>query len=232
MKARQTLGNNVIVKMDPENKFLETPSGLKLYVDTSFEPDKHVVRIGTVEQLPTRLLYKEKQTGFPWKTEMELKVGDRVVMYFLAVQNCLAPEKKNYIRDGEDLWIIIKYHNIYAIIGDGFVKPINGYVFVEPVEDPAWILRQEQHKRLGLELVDTRKLSKTDVTYGKIAYMGIPVEEYADDYKSDKHYNLNIGDTVVMKRIRDIPVEYEYHAKIDGGRKLFRMKRHDILATL
>ena len=35
-----------------------------------------------------------------------------------------------------------------------------------------------------------------------------------------------------MKRIRDIPVEYEYHAKMDGGRKLYRMQRHDILAVL
>lgn len=228
MQIRQTLGNNVIVKLDPENEFIQLESGIKLYVDTSFEPEKHVVRIGTVEKVPDKLYQKDA----PWKTNIEIKEGDRVVMYFLAIQNCLSPEQKKYIRKGNDVWIFIKYHNIYAVIEEGNIRPVNGYVLVEPVEDPEWIREKKLAAMKNLEIPDLREASNTNVTYGKIVYMGKPNESYHDHYKSDMHHDEQVGDTVMMKRIRDIPVEYEYHAKIDGGRKLYRIQRWDILAVL
>lgn len=232
MKVKQSIGNHVVVLLDPENKFIKTKAGIKLYVDTSFEPEKHIVRTGTVIEAPSRLTYHHKQPSYPWKTNPELKAGDRVVMYFMAIQNCLSPEQKKYTREGDDVYIFIKYHNIYAIIEEGNIRPINGYLFVEPVEDPEWVRRVMEAEEYNFVLPDMRTPSKTDVTYGKIAYMGAPNEIYADDYKSDRFHDEKVGDTIIMKRIRDIPVEYEYHAKIDGGRKLFRMQRHDILATV
>ena len=232
MKTGQSIGNHVVVLLDPENKFIKTKSGIELYVDTSYEPEKHVVRVGTVIEAPRRLIYHHQKPSYPWKTNAELKAGDRVVMYFMAIQNCLAPEQKKYTREGDKIYIFIKYHNIYAIIEENNIRPINGYVLVEPVEDPEWTRKVEKAKKFNLELPDMRKPSKTDVTYGKIAYIGAPNEAYADDYKSDEFHNEKAGDTIIMKRIRDIPVEYEYHAKMDGGRKLYRMQRHDILAVL
>lgn len=221
-------GNRVMVKLDPENEVIITESGVRLFVDTTFEPEKHVVRVGTVERIPNRLYNADS----PWRTEMELQIGDRVYMYFLAIQNCLAPERKMYIREGKEVWIFIKYHNIYCVEREGKIIPINGYVLVEPQEDPAWIAQKEKVKALGLDIPDLRGLSKTDVTYGRIAYLGKPNIAYKDDYKNDNNCDIKEGDVVVMKKIRDIPVEYEYHAKIDGGRKLYRIQRHDILATL
>lgn len=232
MRAGSGIGNHVCVKLDPANDMIETKSGLKLIVDTSFEPEKHVVRIGTVEAVPSTLVYCHKKASYPWETQMEIKVGDRVVMYFMAVQNCLAKEQKRYFHKGKDVWIFIKYHNIYAVLEENNIRPINGYVLVEPVEDPAWLAKVERLKTKGIELPDLRKPSKTDVTYGKIAYMATPNRRYADDYKSDEYHNEKVGDTIIMKRIRDIPVEYEYHAKMDGGRQLYRMHRHDILAVV
>lgn len=232
MNVKQTVGNHVVVKLDPKNEYIVTESGIKLFVDTSFEPEKHVVRIGTVIEAPRTLTYHQKKSGYPWKTRPEIKAGERVVMYFMAIQNCLAPEQKKYTREGDDIYIFIKYHNIYAVIEEGNIRPVNGYVLVEPIEDPEWERRTNEAKKINLILPDLRQASKTDVTYGKIIYMGPPNEEYADDYKSDAHHNEKVGDTVIMKRIRDIPVEYEYHAKMDGGRKLFRMQRHDILAVV
>lgn len=232
MEAKKAVGNNVCVKLDPTNDVIETPSGLKLMVDTSFEPEKHIVRVGTVVKTPETLVYHHKKSGYPWKTTMDLKEGDRVVMYFMAIQNCLAPEQKKCYIEGKDVWIFIKYHNIYAVIEENNIRPINGYVLVEPVEDPAWLEKKARLAKLNMDLPDLRKSSNVDAAYGKIAYMGVPNEEYADDYKSDDHHNEQVGDTVVMKRITDIPVEYEYHAKMDGGRKLYRMQRHQILAVV
>ena len=232
MELKKAVANNVCVKLDPANDMIETPSGLKLVIDTSFEPEKHIVRVGTVEKTPENLIYHHKKSGYPWKTTMDLKEGDRVVMYFMAIQNCLAPEKKKCYREGKDVWIFIKYHNIYAVIEKNNIRPINGYVLVEPVEDPAWLEKKERFEKMNMEIPDLRKASNVDVTYGKIAYIAPPNEEYADDYKSDLHHEEKVGDTIVMRRITDIPVEYEYHAKMDGGRKLYRMQRHQILAVL
>jgi co-chaperonin GroES (HSP10) len=229
MEVRETLGNNVMVKLDAKNDYIETKSGLRLLLDTSFEPEKHVVRVGTVEALPRELQFKKE---IPWETEIELKLGDRVVMYFMAIQNCLSKEQKKYAQEGKDVYIFIKYHNIYAIIRGEEIIPINGYVLVEPIEDPEWIRLNEQASKAGLIIPDMRKLSKTHITYGKIAYLGKPNLRYSEKYKSDEYYDLKVGDEIIMKKIRDIPVEYEYHAKMDGGRKLYRMQRHDILAVL
>lgn len=232
MTTRSTISNRVLVRLDPENDEINTKSGLKLHVDTSFEPEKHVVRIGTVEKLPSKLTFKGVGSDIPWHTDIELKVGDKVVMYFLAVQNCLSDEQKCYSKENGVTKIYIKYHNIYAAIREGKIIPVNGYVFVEPVEDPAWVSKIKRAEKLGINIPDLRKPSRKNVTFGKVAYIGNPIKKYFSPHLSDEGYDIEEGDVVVMKRIRDIPVEYEYHAKLDGGRKLFRMQRPDIVAKI
>ena len=224
--------NLVKVRLDPENNRILLKSGLELDLDTSYEPEKHLVLLGTVEALPQQLSYSDRGNKLPWVTDMELQIGDRVLMYYLGVFNCIAKERRHYIKEGDDTWIFIKYQLIYARIRDDHITPINGYVLVEPREDPAWerrVMRAEEHNFI---LPDLRQPSKTDVTYGWVAYVGAPNRMYANKSLTDDHVNVGPGDPVVMKRVRDIPVEYEYHAKLDGGRKLYRVQRHDILAIL
>jgi hypothetical protein len=168
----------------------------------------------------------------PWKTDIELKVGDKAIIYYLAVINALSPEYKWYKRDGKKVDIFITYENIYAIIRDGKIIPVNGYVLVEPVDNPEWTAYVDKMKAMGMEAVDTRVPSKKDAVYGKIAYMGTPNKEYFGDHKTDDGINTEVGDTVVLKKVRDIPMEYEFHAKMDGGRKLYRIQRHDIIAVV
>jgi len=232
MKHKNTVGNTVMVKLDPENDMIETKSGFKIAIDTSFEPEKHTVRVGTVLSFPKKLIYNNTPDSMPWDTEMELQEGDRVIMYFLAVMNCLVKEKKAYIKEGKELTIFIKYHNIYAVIRDGKIIPINGYVLVEHMEDPAWIKLQEEAKKSGLEIPDLRKSSNTNACYGKIAYMGIPNKEYKEPNKSDVGITAKVGDSVIMKKVRDIPMEYDLHTRAPEGKKLYRIHRHDILAIL
>jgi hypothetical protein len=230
IEIKQTLGNQVCVKLDQKNDVIETPSGLRLIIDTSYEVEKHLTRLGEVIKAPTTLL--QRRSEIPWKTDIEIQDGDRVVMYFLAIQNCLAKEQKKYFRYGNDIYIFIKYHNIYARVRDGVITPINGYILVEPVDDPSEVAEKERLDKLNLTIIDSDKASNVDVVYGKIAHIGKPNEFYNHPFRSDDHYDLKMDDIVVMKRIRDIPVEYELHAKLDSGRKLYRVQRHDILAKL
>lgn len=232
MENKTTPSNYVKVLLDPDNDIIETKSGFKIFIDTSFEPEKHATITGTVTAVPKNLIFHVDGNAMPWKTKMELQVGDRVVMYYLAVMNCLASERRFFIRENKRFNIFIAYNNIYAIIRGNNVFPINGFVLVEPQEDPEWIDMQERAKKLNLIIPDLRKPSKTNVTFGKVVYMGEPNERYFDDYKSDKNVNIKVGDVVILKKVRDIPLENEYHAKAAGGRKLYRLQRHDILAVI
>lgn len=232
MKVKRTLSNYVMVKLDPENNVIKTKSGLVLNIDISFEPEKHMVLLGEVTAIPTHLSYNKNGKYMPWKTEMEIKKGDRVIMYYLAVQNCLAKEQKRYVREGKETSIFISYNNIYAVIRDNKIIPINGYVLVEHVEDPVWINKKKHYEEKNIEIPDLRKLSKTNCTYGKIRYIGKANKEYAHKTLTDGSIDVKEGDVIIMKKVRDIPLEYEYHAKLNNGRKLFRMQRHDILAIL
>ena len=117
MKVKQTLSNYVMVELDHENDTIKMKSGVELAIDTSYEPDKHVVRTGRVMALPSNI--NNKDNSLPWETELELKIGDRVVMYYLAVQNCLSKEHHRYIKENCMTAIFIKYHNIYAAIKIG-----------------------------------------------------------------------------------------------------------------
>jgi len=222
--------NYVVVRLDPPNDRIRLKSGAELFVDTTYEPEKHVVLTGTVEALPIALGFNGG--GLPWETEMELRVGDRVVMYYLAVINCLAKEQKRYIREGEKITIFIKYNNIYAAIRNEKIIPVNGYILAEPLEDPEWERLLDEARKKGIQIPDMRGQRKREVTYSKIAYVGKPVKRYLGSRQSDDGVKVKPGDRVMMRRVRDIPVEYEYHAKLDGGKKYYRIRRTDILAIL
>lgn len=230
--GNKTCGNWIRVKLDPENNFIETKSGFKLYLDTSYEEEKHIQRTGVVEAIPSKLIYNKDGSGMPWKTSLEIKEGDIVLMYYLAVQNCLRKEYKRYIKEGNRFTIFIEYQNIYGVIRDGKVIPINGYCFIEHHEDPDWEEMIAKAEKSNLVLPDLRELSKKNVSYGTVAYIGKPNEEYFDSYKSDKGYDLKVGDKVIMKKVTDIMIENPMHAKLDKGRKLYRAQRHRIVAKI
>jgi len=229
MIIRNTLVNKVCVKLDPENSKIRTKSGVELYVDTTIEKEKHVTRTGEVIAVP-KSLHKKLTDSMPWETDIELQVGDKVVMHYLAVINCIAKTKKHMIREGNDLYIFIDYKNIFMVERDGNIIPVNGYVLVEPEEDPAWIEKIERFKKINIEIPDLRKSSNKNVVFGRIVYIGSKNRRYQEEYKSDEGYNFEVGDVVIMKRIRNVPMEYAYHTRTDNGKTLYRVQRHDILA--
>ena len=240
MQVNKTFGNRVYVKLDPPNDHIERVPGIRIEIDTSYEPEKHLTRTGTVVAVPEKLIYKRGSDYMEWKTEMELQVGDRVVMYYLAVYNCIkngAYEKDYEYYHGKrsdkyEEFVYMKYQNIYAAIRNGKVIPINGYVLVEPIDDPVLAHKKKEAEGKKIQLVVEGKPNNTHAVYGRIVYIGTPNKEYIESYLSDENIDVKVGDEVIMKRISDIPMEYEYHAKVDGGRKLFRLQRHEILSVL
>lgn len=233
MEWKKTFNNYVLIKLDPDNTSIKLKSGFQLYIDTTFDPEKHQIVTGKVWGLPSRIEYTGiANKGLPWKTQMELSYGDNVICYYLSIVNALKPENKRYVFEGDDRYVFIPYSSIFAKYGEGFVQPINGYCLIEPCGDPFKEVIVKRLKILGLELIPHNEKSNTNVSFGIVRYISKPNQEYVDSENSDEGVNVNPGDKVVLRKISDIPLQYPLHAKIDNGKKYWRVQRKNILAKL
>lgn len=230
MKPKQTFGNRVLIKLDAENKSIKFKDGSDFLIDTSYEPGRHVTITGTVFGVPKSLSYTGiPNIGMPWKTPMELKISDRVIVYYLAVLNAFRKETFNAVYEDGERYVFLDYRNIFVAIRNEQVIPLNGYCLIEPCQDPEVKAVEERAKQSGLYLPRGDGKSTKGVVYGIVAYTGTPNEAYVDHY-SDAGVDIHPGDIVVMKKITDIPLEYELHARMDGGKKFWRQQRKNILA--
>lgn len=228
MEIKRTLNNLVLIKLDAEN---EKVGGL--FVDTTFNPEKHITVTGIVYGLPSKLKYCGKPNiDMPWLTPMEIKHGDSVIIYYLSIVNALKPkEGRCFIEDGER-FVLIPYQFCYAVVRDGNIVPINGYCLLEPCENPETTRMKERMKSLGLEYVEGERKINNEVTYGIIRYAGVPNKEYVDFGATDRGVDVATGDVVVIKKTNDIPLQYNLHAKIDGGKPYLRVQRRNLLAKI
>lgn len=228
LEQGKSAGNHVMVELDPENDHIKTKNG-ELYLDTSYEPDKHVTVTGVVKAVPENLRFDTENPSYmPWDTDMELMEGDRVILHYLAVMNAFRPEMKKYwIQDGKRI-VFIQYRSIFCMIRNEKIIPINGYCLIEPIPDRYIETLKERADTAGLILAGMNEKNNKRVVYGRVAYTGIPNKRYFDPCYTDEGVDIKVGDEVVMRKISDLPTEFEYHAKLDNGRKLYRAQRCDI----
>lgn len=233
MENKLTFNNYVMIRLDAENTSIKLKNGFELYIDTTFEPEKHSTVTGTVVGLPSKLRYTGKgNNGMPWLCDMELKFGDKVIIYYLSIINALSKDSRRYVLEGEDKYVWVPYSSIYCKYGGGWITPINGYCLIEPCEDPFVTAQKERYAKLGIELITLNARANTAVCFGKVKYMGVPNKEYCDEGQTDEGVGVKEGDTVVLKRVSDVPLMYDLHAKIEQGKKLWRIQRRSILARI
>jgi hypothetical protein len=230
MKTRLTLNNLVMVRLDPEN---EKVGGL--FIDTTYNPELHVTVTGKVFGLPSHLIYTGKANiGMPWDCPMEIKMGDDIVLFYLSVMNELSPQTSRYgvMKEGKNRFILVSYDSVYAIVRDDKIIPVNGYCLIEPCKNPEIESQRERMTKLGLTPITLKKDSITSVVYGIVRHIGVPNRRYVDDGPTDEGVDIAVGDTIVMKKVSDIPLQYDLHQKVNEGKKLFRVQRRQMFAKL
>lgn len=233
METKRTCNNFIFIKLDSENSLIKLKNGFQLYMDNSFEPEKNATVTGEVWGLPSHLSYcGEPNKDMPWLTDMELRMHDKVIIYYLSVINALKKENMRFIVEGEDKYIFVPYNTIYAIVRGENVIPCNGYCLIEKVEDPAITREKDRMKAMGMELVILDRRVSNQVTFGKIKYLGKPNQEYVDENQSDRGIDVAVGDTVVIRKTNDIPLQYDLHQRVNDGVKLFRVQRRNLLAKM
>jgi hypothetical protein len=232
MDLKKTFGNHILIRLDAENDHIKLKGGMTLYVDSTYDPEKHATVTGTVFGLPSHLTYTGKaNVGMPWKTDMELQEGDKVIVYYLAILNAFKPEQKRFFTKDNERYVFIPYQSIFVAIRGDQIIPINGYVLVEPCGDPWMEETKNRFKKIGIELVTNDK-SNTNVSFGIVRYIGKPNKGYCDYGNIDDGVNVKVGDKVVLRKISDIPLQYPLHAKLDGGKLFWRVQRRKILAVI
>lgn len=233
METKRTLNNMVFIKLDSENTSIKLRNGFDLYIDTTFDPEKHAVVTGEVWGMPSHLKYSGKPNlDMPWDCDMEIQMYDKVILYYLSVTNALDPRNKRYILEGEDKYIFVNYDNIYAIVRGDDVIPCNGYVLIEPIENPEITRTRDRMKALGMEYIEIGRKVTNEVTFGKIKYLGKPNRAYVDEFQSDEGVDVAVGDVVVIRKTNDVPLQYSLHQKVNKGQPLLRCQRRNLLAKM
>ncbi len=240
--AIQPRNNHVLIKLSRKSDEVILKGGSKLYIDNTYEEEKHTPVTGTVIAHPGRLYYSNK-TGnshsMPWLTDIEIQIDDYVIFYYMAAINCMgtldAPAGNGkYFKDpdgGE--YILITYDNIFVVRRGQEIIPVNGYLILEPIEDEDFKREVERFKKVGIGLPQgyTRAFSKE----GIVRFLGTPLREYRD---RDKHGNLRFTDEgidikhgmkIFVQKAADLPLEYEYHASLMERKKFLRVHRRHIL---
>ncbi|MGD0340526.1 MAG: hypothetical protein ABSA76_02295 [Bacteroidales bacterium] len=228
MDRKRTLNNLVLIKLDPENTMVRG-----LFIDTTFNPEMHCTVTGEVYGIPSHLQFTgQANIGMPWDCDMELKYGDKVVVYYLSIVNALNRKDPKCVYEGDDRFVLIPYDRIYATMRDGKITPINGYVLTEEVENPAIMEERTRMEKMGLKQIILRKNSITNVVYSRVKYLGKPNRRYTEDDHTDEGVDIAVGDIIISKKVSDIPMQYSLHQKINQGEKLFRIQRRNIFARL
>ena len=144
----------------------------------------HKCQHGTVLNVGHLWYDREDTRSMSWKTENEILPDDIAVYYY----NDDAWNQGKYHIEGNDVYFFIKYENIYFVIRNEKIIPVNGYVLVEPIRNVD--VYNKKHKTVG---VDDKEIMGTDFlnpepklwlldggvskTYGHVRHIGTPLQE-------------------------------------------------------
>lgn len=218
------LNNYVHILLDRKTDEIKVGQ-LKLYIDTSFNEEAHRPIVGVVRNVPEKLKFIDGDwSQMPWDTDMELKIGDEVILKRPAVSGAIA---NGFVKEDEEgLHVFVKYSEVVVARRGDCIIPLNGFVLVEPLE--------EEYKT-SLALPETSK--KDSKIYGKIIYIGTPNRRYitkrngagVETTEPPDTDELKVGDIVAFSNVADIYLEYDLHRTI---KKCYRMQQHKILAKI
>jgi len=219
------LTNFVAIRPYEGNDEIEMPSGVKLYIDTTFEPQKHAGVVGEVMKVPEKLVFQPgKGMGtLQYDTDMELKVGDKAFYHYLVPENCI--EASRFLEVEDEVYLLVPYDEIFLAERGEEVIMTNGWILAEPILENAFesslIMRPESSTNIP---------SPREAT---VAFVGQAVRKYLHDKTiNETESQVEPGDKIAYMPNSDIPLEYDLHASFRGKKVFYRMQRKDILGIL
>ena len=215
--CKKPLKNNFYVKANIRDvEILPTKSGVLIYADVDFAKDSNAVQVGTIAACPKVIVdtYYKK-----FVKDIELKVGDKIYFHHSVVQNNQKHKPERYHIDeetGERLYIC-PYENIYCVIRNGEIIPLEDFVFCSEVQE-----KKEQ-------LINPKFFQKEVFEKKEIPILSKKLEQYAIVEVVSKRVSEEIdvkkGDKVFINRDSDYPIRIE-------NKDYFRIMSRNILAVI
>lgn len=219
------ISNYVLVRPLRKDNELVLSDKQTIFIDPSWEREKHAPSAGIVIKTPAGIYFNDKDANSTaeYETDQELLEGDTVVFHYLCFQTAIE-RRQCFTIDGE-IYLLIKYDQIFLAKRGDNVIPINGWLIIEP---------DDEDINIGTLIKPDQLLNRKSLTHGTIRFAGSMVRAYASVYTKDKPFDtdeVSIGDHVTFSKEDSIPLQYELHQIIEKGKVLYRAQRKDILTV-
>ncbi len=184
----------------------------KAYLNTSFEQEKNQSVYGEVVKVPDELFFlgssdisRYSNIAMPWKCDMELQVGDKVVIDYLEAQTAMGAGHNNftnprYLVDysitDKEWYCFIPYQHVLVAEREGELIPLNGNILGTPkiIDTPTG---PDYHDRI----VTLEHVGKPVYEYSKMG-------EYA---KCEESRGLKPRMEVILERYNNRWLEFSLH---------------------
>lgn len=231
----------MLIELERKTDEYRCEGGQVIYLDTSFDQEIHRPIVGKVVAIPDDVPMEFGK----WETDVELKVGDEVILRRIAVGAAMAHEK--YVMD-KDFIICIHYTDI--VLAKRFIRRVGFDEQVEPGENQVvsqgglydvimlngYLLVEPEVEKLETFLFIPDAFKKESAMFGTIKFMGSPNKKYQaldGSYIPDTDFDISVGERIMFFRVGNIPLEYDIHRTFAGKNKgFFRMQRNNILAVV
>jgi co-chaperonin GroES (HSP10) len=246
------LNNNVLLKVTQSNAKIRLSESTELYVPWGNEAERHSDVVCEVVAVPDRLRYKVKERtprgqGVPeegsmeWKTEMELRVGDSVIIHYMAFVSSIKKGDKIVEIEGVQHFfcpydlIILAKRKWTPTETDAFWKQYDQsttkYITQEWMNQKSIVIDgkdiynvimlngnilvnpvEKEIKSTKLILPDS--LTKTNKKLVKACYVGSNNQEYMNGVYADADVEPN--DTLIIDKDCNVLLQPEEHRTFNG----------------
>jgi hypothetical protein len=253
------ISNQVLLKINIDNSIIRFENGQILWLDTTYNVGRHQSVNCEVVAVPDKLVYGDHldfQQSMPHQTEMELKVGDEVIVRYLAIHDALGSKDPKHFthENGEDVFFI-KYEDIYVakrnvsdwmniaasgpkdkkavkdLENDNVIWDKGKYYEIIPLN--GWTLCEPLSVEIKTKLIIPDYLKKkADKKVCIATFVGSPNKSYwrTENYRDDPR--LKSGAKVIVEKNCDIELEPKEHLTLYGDRYFWRIQRQNIIGII
>lgn len=189
------LRNTFMIRAKWEDEGKIKIAGTEIIIDLGFNPYRYAVQVGEVAACPMKI-----DRDFIY--DVEIRPNDIVYFHHF----CVSKENAQVV-NGEILYAV-KYRDIYCVIRDGEIIPMQDYVFLSSVLEDESKCKTKSGFWLKSEPEPIPLVGKVEATCKKAMEQGI-----------------NVGDVVRFLKNSDYEITVE-------GKKYFRMKSSRIIALM
>ncbi len=197
-----------------------------LSIDPSYTPHEHTLMMGSVVATPKRLVFNRDDTStMPWLTEMDIEVGDRVIYHYLSAMTADDKHMSKTIKIDGHVHYFIPYNRIFIARRKKEIICLNGFILVEPMQKQD-LLKYKKYLSIG---------NIKDAFFGRVSHIGSLIKDYGavyDGLHSPDENWIKEGMVIIMDNNCGIPLQYEFHADLEGNKMFYRVQRRYILGVL